>query len=83
MRRFLKLSVILLTALIAAGCSKSDVPEEPEQPEGSTTSEEVDAIAYAQTDVNDTKEVIELMVNAWNSDDTDYTLESIYNRAPR
>lgn len=49
MRRFLKLSVILLTALIAAGCSKSDVPEDPEQPEGPTTSEEVDAIAYAQS----------------------------------
>lgn len=34
------------------------------------------------SDIDDAKEVVELMVNAWNSDSNDYTLESIYNRAP-
>lgn len=32
--------------------------------------------------IDDAKEIVALMTNAWNSNDPNYTLQSIYNRAP-
>lgn len=41
-----------------------------------------DGSYIANTDINDAREVVALMVKAWTSDDNTYTLNSIYNRAP-
>ena len=29
------------------------------------------------------EEIIQIMVNAWHNDDPEYTLQSIYDKAPR
>lgn len=33
--------------------------------------------------INNGEEIVKIMVNAWNNDDEDYTLESIYGKAPK